>query len=512
MDTIRSLIDTRARKQPDAVFLISPEINYQLSYGDLQLKAQDISAHLKGLGLQPQEKVAFLMGNGLWSAAIFLGTMYSGCVVVPLNVVSGQDQLGYVVGHCDAKVIFADAAIQAQYADIFASLAPDIIVIVTSADTGPQWPERVTADTAEQPAPLLATDPALLIYTSGTTGRPKGVLLSHKAVLAGGQNTVLAHHLTADDRALCSLQLYHINGEIVTVIAPLVSGGSVVMPYKFSVSEFWNFIDTWQCSWFSLVPTMIAYLLEQAERLQQPPSVASDRPYLRFGRSASAPLSPHMHRQFERQFAVSIIETMGLSETAAQILSNPMTAGLSKYGSPGIAVGNEAMIIDDQGHEQVQGRPGELMIRGDNLMTEYYKDPQATAATIRPDGWLHTGDLAYEDEEGYFFITGRLKEIIIKGGENIAPREIDEVLYQHSAVLEAAAFPVPDQRYGQEILACVSLKPGTSCTAEALRELCLEKLGSFKTPKSITFMDELPKGPSGKIQRLKLTERAATVD
>ena len=333
-------------------------------------------------------------------------------------------------------------------------------------------------------------------------------MLSHKSVIAGGINTAISHQLTKDDRALCVLQLYHINGEMVTIMGPLVSGSSVVMPNKFSITEFWSLIDKWQCSWFSVVPTIIAYLLEQAERLKDPICTPGDRPKLRFGRSASAPLSPEMHRQFEKQFAVPLVETMGLSETAAQILSNPMPPGISKYGSPGIAVGNEAMIIDKNGNEQKTGESGELMIRGDNVMKEYYKNPETTASTIRPDGWLHTGDLAYVDEDGYYFITGRLKEIIIKGGENIAPREIDEALYQHSAVLEAAAFAIPDKRYGQEILACVSLKPGSTCSPEELRELCIEKLGKFKAPKTITFMAELPKGPSGKIQRLKLSEAA----
>lgn len=327
-------------------------------------------------------------------------------------------------------------------------------------------------------------------------------------MIAGGNNTAVAHQLTREDRALCVLQLYHINGEMVTVMGPLVSGGSVVMPNKFSATEFWPLIEQWQCSWFSVVPTIIAYLLEQAERLGEPDDKASDRPRLRFGRCASAPLSPDMHRQFERQFAVPVIETMGLSETAAQILSNPMPPGESKYGSPGIAFGNEAMIIDKQGNEQTRMKSGELMIRGDNVMKEYYKNSEVTAETLRPDGWLHTGDLAYQDEDGYFFITGRLKEIIIKGGENIAPREIDEALYQHTAVLEAAAFPIPDRNYGQEILACVSLKPGCYCSADELRALCIEKLGEFKAPKAISFMDELPKGPSGKIQRLKLAEAA----
>lgn len=508
MTTVQSIINAKASTRADSTFLISPETNYELSYSGLQQAAQNIGKYLPALGLAKGDKAAFLMSNGLWSVKIFLGTMYSGRVIVPLNAVCGDDQLRYVIEHCDARVIFVEEDYRQKYSAVFADLPPQIQIIPTCRDNGPQWP--VTLEAAEQmEAPVLTQeDEALLIYTSGTTGRPKGVVLTHRAVIAGGNNTAAAHQLHTGDRALCVLQLYHINGEMVTVMGPLVSGGSVVMPYKFSKGDFWSLIDTWKCTWFSVVPTIIAYLLEAAERLDEPTCIAKDRPQLRFGRSASAPLSPDMHRQFEAHFAVAVVETMGLSETAAQILSNPMPPALPRYGSPGIAFGNEAMIIDKQGKEQSRGDSGELMIRGDNVMKEYYKNPEATAEALRADGWLHTGDLAYEDDDGYFFITGRLKEIIIKGGENIAPREIDEALYQHTAVLEAAAFPIPDRNYGQEILACVALKPGAICSAAELEAFCVEKLGKFKAPKSISFMDELPKGPSGKIQRLKLADAA----
>lgn len=511
MNTVKAHIDDRAKTMGDACFLISPEINSELSFGNLQKSAAQIETQLTALGVNKGDKVAFLMTNGLWTTTLFLGAMYSSRVVVPLNAVCGSDQLSYVIDHCDAKVIFVEEDLLEKYKTVFVALPNDIKVITACRNKGPIWPtgKIMGSNKAKNNEGIKPEDDALLIYTSGTTGRPKGVLLTHKSVIAGGMNTVLSHQLTTEDRALCILQLYHINGEMVTVMGPLVSGGSVVMPNKFSITDFWSLIDQWQCSWFSVVPTIIAYLLEQAERLKDPICLSSDRPRLRFGRSASAPLSPEMHRQFEQQFAISIIETMGLSETAAQILSNPMPPAIAKYGSPGIAFGNEAMIIDEQGNEQKTSLSGELMIRGDNVMKEYYKNPETTASTLRLDGWLHTGDLAYVDEDGYYFITGRLKEIIIKGGENIAPREIDEALYQHSAVLEAAAFAMPDRHYGQEVFACVSLKPGANCTAQELRELCIEKLGKFKSPKTITFMDELPKGPSGKIQRLKLSEAAA---
>ena len=352
---------------------------------------------------------------------------------------------------------------------------------------------------------ITPDDHAVLIYTSGTTGRPKGVLLSHRNILAGGNNTATAHQLTQADRGLCVLPLYHINAEIVSLISSLLRGGSVVLPTRFSVSAFWQDIVKYECSWFSLVPTIVTYLLDHESR-DPIDTVTRDyiKQHVRFGRSASAPLSPEMHREFEQKFSVSLIETMGLTETAAQILSNPLPPGEIKYGSPGIAIGNEAKIMDDQKQDCPVGVSGELMIRGDNVMAGYYKNETATTEALRADGWLHTGDLARQDEDGYFFITGRLKELIIKGGENISPREIDEAFFGHPAVLEAAAFAVPDRAYGQEVMACVVFKQNEQAEVSELQAHIESQLGKFKTPKAIYVLDELPKGPSGKVQRLKL--------
>ena len=197
---------------------------------------------------------------------------------------------------------------------------------------------------------------------------------------------------------------------------------------------------------------------------------------------------------------------MGLTETAAPVFSNPIDPAKRKYGSPGQAVGNQAKIIDRNGNDVPRCTQGEIMIRGDNVMKGYYKAPDLTVKAMEPDGWLHTGDLGYMDEDGFVFVTGRLKELIIKGGENIAPREIDEACYKHSAILQAAAVGIPDDRYGEEIMVCCTLKPGHSLTEDELRVHCEVHLGKFKTPKVIKFMEDLPKGPSGKIQRLKLRE------
>jgi acyl-CoA synthetase (AMP-forming)/AMP-acid ligase II len=226
---------------------------------------------------------------------------------------------------------------------------------------------------------------------------------------------------------------------------------------------------------------------------------------VKFCRSASAPLAPELHRAFEARFGIGIIETFGMTETNAPCFTNPLAERARKIGSPGRAYGNEAKIIDPlTGSEQPSGVAGEIMVRGDNVMKCYYKEPENTARSLDTDGWLHSGDLGYFDQDGYLFVTGRIKELIIKGGENIAPREIDEALLRHPAVLEAAAVGVADELYGQEIMACVVLKPGAHCEIEELKAFSQQELGAFKAPKFLKLVDSLPKGPSGKVQRLKL--------
>ena len=336
------------------------------------------------------------------------------------------------------------------------------------------------------------------MYTSGTTGRPKGVVHTQSSLLAGGWTPALAHKLTTSDRGYCVLPIYHINGLCVTVMGTLIAGGSLAMVPKFSASKFWRHIEETGATWFSVVPTIISHLLHGA---------ASPGPHkLRFGRSASSALAPETQTQFEARFNVPIVETMGLTETAAQMLSNPLPPGIRKIGSSGIPIGNETVILSKDLQIVTDGSEGEIAVRGPNVMLKYLRNPQATADTFTPDGWLRTGDLGRQDSDGYFYVTGRLKELIIKGGENITPREIDDALYTHPDVIEAAAFARPCDTYGERIEAAVKLCDTSIATIADLLKVCETRLGKFKSPDTIHFMDELPKGPSGKIQRLKLAE------
>ncbi|MEM7210176.1 MAG: AMP-binding protein [Pseudomonadota bacterium] len=503
MSTIRSIIDQRAKENPEKIYLFAPESGAELRWNGLQQLAQKINTRLDECGIGAGENVAFLMDNGYWTTALFLSVMYSGRVIVPVNAVGGAAQVEYVLDHSEARILFVSEKYRLAYADAIAAASHDLQCVELCPNSGSNWLQCP----ATEPATEINADAiALMIYTSGTTGKPKGVLLSHKNVLAGGKNTALAHEISDSDCGLCVLPLYHINAEMVSVMGSLVSNSSIVMPNKFSATQFWQWVSDYKCTWASLVPTIVSYLIDSESRREKAIDFNVIREHLRFCRSASAALPPATHRQFEQMFGVPIIETMGISEAAAQIFSNPPDPAKFRYGSPGIAYGNEGRVVDENNQPLADNVKGEIVVRGDNVMQGYFKNPQETAKTIDRDGWMHTGDVGYRDSDGYYFVTGRIKELIIKGGENIAPREIDDVLYKHPAVLEAAAFAAPCDQYGQEVMACVALKSGNNCTQDELSAFCVEHLGAFKAPKHIHFMRELPKGPSGKIQRLKLID------
>ena len=563
LESVRDLIDRQAKDYPERIFLIDPHTGVELSYVQLQQQLRAIARYIDNETAGPGASIAYAMTNDHCCVVSVLGIMYGGYRAVAINLVAGRDVIAYVLAHSQSMLVLTrnehsalieEALHCSAFADENAIVDEDPSKMANQdhiddseahqdhndnpAETGStdssqlastleletvgrsrakislpkpsvkavdlqliqEWADRRGAHSFHS---TEATDDALLMYTSGTTGRPKGVTLSHSNVIAGGRNVVTGHQLTSKDRALCVLPLYHINGLCVTVFAPLLTSGSLVLPQRFSTRAFWQLVDDYRCSWFSVVPTQIAYLLRDADNSEQP---AVDRSYLRFGRSASAPLSPDVHKAFEERFNLPIIETMGLTETAAQILTNPLPPARRKPGSPGLPVGDEVIIADQHLNALPANQEGELLVRGANVMQRYFRDETATRQALVTGGWLRTGDLGRKDQEGYLFITGRLKELIIKGGENIAPREIDDALYQHSDVVEAAAFARPCDDFGQRVEAAVVIRQDSSLSEQELVQLCSERVGQFKCPDRIHFLNELPKGPSGKIQRAKILE------
>lgn len=480
--TVRTWLDHRA--QADGIAFTFPDGEADLTWRDLRDKAKLIAQGLIAKGIAKSESIAIVYPNCRDGVLAIYGVLYGGFRATMINLVAGNDAISYALDHSEARIAF----VHQSAVDLFDQANESAV-------------ERIDLPLNSEHAEIYDLQPeddALLMYTSGTTGRPKGVIHSHASLLAGGWTTAVAHELGPQDRGFCVLPVYHINGLCVTIMGALVSGGSISMCARFSASRFWQNAELSKVTWFSIVPTIVSHLLH-AEN--EPSGPTRDR--IRFGRSASSPLAPDVQSAFEKRFGIPIVETMGLTETAAQILSNPLPPAVRKIGSPGIAFGNDVAVFDSDFKPCDANIEGEIVVRGPNVMKEYLKNRTATRESFSGD-WLRTGDLGRMDEDGYVFVTGRLKELIIKGGENIAPREIDEALYSHPDVVEAAAFSVKCDRYGETVEAAVRLSEGSQVVEGVLQDICQQKLGDFKRPDRVHILPELPKGPSGKIQRAKI--------
>lgn len=501
--TIGELVDFQATHYGDKPFVIAPETGRIVTYRQLGTCINRIVASFHRQGIEKQDKVSIVMPNIAEYAYVFFGAMKMGAVANPVNIHLQASELRYILEHADSKIVVTTPEYMPLIEEVWQLWGKTLpVAMLDEGCEDLQLPQ--TAPGTPSPAEAVSPDDeAELLYTTGTTGRPKGVLLTHCNVLHEAQFIIDGHGLTEDDRCLCLLPFFHINAEIVNMVAGLLAGSSIILPRRFSASAFWPALATYEATWFNAVPTIYSILLNRPEE----ESENLDLSRIKFGRSASAALPVSVLCGFRDRFHIDIIETYGITETASQVTTNPKERSKQKAGSVGRAQGCQVKIINQEGQELPPGQEGEIMVKGMNVMKGYYKNPEATAEAMTPDGWFHSGDLGLLDEDGVVTITGRIKELIIRGGENIQPREIDEVLYSHHKIQDAATVGIPDPFWGEEVKSFVVLNSGEECSEEELLAYCKERLAAFKCPKSIAFIEEMPKSPGGKIIRRKLVER-----
>lgn len=494
------LAEYRAANNGGEVFLLSPEQQCFVTYSEFYQSAIDLAVCLKQRGVNKGSKVALILENGVSWAVSFFGIILAGGVGVPLNPYFKSPEIATLLEQATVQVVITDSQGASKLPSGF--LKSDIelnqkigIQIVSISEIPIQEKSNVTVvkQTESQ-----STDEALLLFTSGSTGQPKGVVLTHGNLLAEARFIQQGHQLTSTDIVLCILPFFHINGLVITLISTAFFCGKAVVPRKFSAKKFWQMVQEYQVTWFSAVPTILSILLSN-------PDQETGSSQLRFARSASSSLPVAILKEFEERFHVPVIESYGLSETGSQVATNPLPPGERKAGSVGLPIGNEIRIINEYDQIVPTGVIGEVIIKGENVTRGYLNNDQANRESFK-DGWFYTGDLGNFDAAGYLFLVGRRKELINRAGEKISPREIDEVLYQLSDIELAAAVGVPDPLFGEEVVAFIKLRPGVALSERQVVDHCKAWLADFKVPKRIFYVDDFPKGPNGKIQRLKLVE------
>ncbi|CVK20510.1 2-succinylbenzoate--CoA ligase [Sporomusa sphaeroides DSM 2875] len=497
-ETLAQLLTYRALHDSERIFISVPEQGKDLTYGAFYLAAQKLAQQLTRQGLQKGGRAALILENGANWVIAFWGVLLAGGVVVPLNPRFTPAEISGLLDQAKTQLIIANH----EGAN---ALPPDLLPGSNSwQQTSIDGNEEIYITVLEQPRRAVvhesqpsSADEALLLFTSGSTGVPKGVVLSHGNLLAEAGYIGQGHQLTAADIVLCILPFFHINGLVITMITPVFTGGRAVIPHKFSAGRFWELVNQYQVTWFSAVPTILSILLSKAE------TITARTTSLRFARSASSSLPVAILQEFEKRYGVPVIEAYGLSEAGSQVATNPLPPGVRKAGSVGLPVGNKIQVVDELGNPVAAGRAGEVILQGANVTKGYLDNLQASRESFQ-NGWFYTGDLGYFDEEGYLFLTGRKKELINRAGEKISPREVDEILYQLAEIELAAAVGVPDDLFGEEIVAFVQLRPGFQLNAERVLKHCKAYLADFKIPKQILFIEDFPKGANGKIQRRRL--------
>jgi acyl-CoA synthetase (AMP-forming)/AMP-acid ligase II len=493
--TIKSLLDIGEDKD---VALTAPA-RPAMSYAQLRAHIEAIGGQLAGKGLTAGDRVAIVLPNGPEMASAFLAVA-SYMSAAPLNPAYKQAEYEFYLEDLRPKLVIVGEG----------STNP---VIAAAAKLGIEVVEARVADRApagsftlfdEQAAawPASTEDEALVLHTSGTTSRPKVVPLLQKNILASARNIAASLELDRADHCLNIMPLFHIHGLIAVLAASMGKGASVCCSAGFNALQFFDLAAQEKISWYSGVPTMHQAILLRAQRN---PDVAKSLG-LRFIRSSSASLPPAVFDALNAAFGCPVIEAYGMTEAAHQMTSNPLGKGRQKAGFVGIATNPEVCILDAEGTVQPQGSEGEVSIRGENVTPGYENNDAANASSFT-NGWFRTGDQGYFDADGYLKITGRLKEIINRGGEKISPLEVDNVLMEHPAIQQVVTFAVEDKMLGEDVAAAVVLAEGASLSEAELKEYANAHLAKFKVPKHIRFLDEIPKGATGKLQRIGLAEK-----
>ncbi len=485
------LTSTAARTADHIAFKLD---DVELSYGALDESSARVASLLRSKGVEPGDRVGLMLPNVPYFPAIYYGILRAGAVVVPMNVLLKEREVAFYLGDSGARLLFAWQGF-AEDAEAGAAQAGAECVVVAPGEFEKlvlaQEPLRELADRS-------ADDTAVILYTSGTTGKPKGAELTHANLKRNCQAVLGFTGLDGDAVLLGALPLFHSFGQTCTMNAAVCSGATVTMLPRFDPDKALEIIQRDGVTVFQGVPTMYNALLHSEA------ADGADVSTMGMCMSGGAAIPVELIRAFEAKFDAIILEGYGLSETSPVASFNhpdrPRKAG--SIGTP--IEGVEMQVWDDDGNEVPQGEVGEIVIRGHNIMKGYWERADATADSIDADGWFRTGDMAKVDEDGYFFIVDRKKDLIIRGGYNVYPREIEEVLYEHPAVQEAAVVAVPDEALGEEVGAAVVLCKDATASADDLKAYVKDQVAAYKYPRRIWFVDELPKGPTGKILKREI--------
>jgi oxalate---CoA ligase len=477
----------------DSTAVILPEHDIRVSYGSLREQIRSVASALTAAGVERGSRVGMAFANGLPAIVSFMAASVAG-TAAPLNPAYKEEEFAFYLDDTGARVLLlppdgADAARRA-------AASRQVRVISVEMDAAG------TVRLADAPSGGAVSDPsiddvALILHTSGSTGRPKRVPLAHKNLTISASNVARSYALTPDDVSLCVMPLFHVHGLVASTLGTFATGGTLVVPAKFNPLSFWRVARDYGVTWYSAVPTLHQLLLARADPAAGRPA-GSER--LRFIRSCSAALPPQVMRDLETAFGAPVLEAYGMTEAAHQMASNPLPPAARKPGSVGPGTDVQISIMDAGGRHLAPGERGEVVIKGQNVITGYENNPDANAESFT-DGWFRTGDQGFLDADGYLTLTGRIKELINRGGEKVAPREIDEVLLAHPAVAEAVCFGVPHPMWGEEVAAAVVLKDAAQASEADLLAHCKERLADFKRPKQIHVTQAIPRTATGKIQR-----------